>query len=315
MSSSAPGKIILFGEHAVVYGYPAIAVPFGALQAVAESSTQPPGSGLVICAQETGQHLRVNASPPQADNPLVRAAQLVLTHFAANPPDLTLSVHSTIPMGGGFGSGAAVASVIMRELSIALGQPLEGDTLNALVYEIETIYHGTPSGIDNTVIVFNKPVYFVKGTPPQAFQIDAPFTFVVADSGEQGSTRETVGDVRKLREAEPSRVTPILERIGELVKAARTVIEQGDPASLGPLMVENHGLLRSLTVSSPLLERLVDAAMSAGALGSKLSGGGRGGNVIALARPIDAPQVAEALRLAGARRTWITVVEPPPILL
>src|SRR4029077_7481083 len=118
-----------------------------------------------------------------------------LDRLHKSPPDLNIEVTSTIPFASGFGSGAAVAAALIRELSAALGKPLDGDELNGLVYEVETMHHGTPSGIDNTVIVKNAPVYFIKGQEPQTFSIGRPFTLVVADSGVQGSTRETVAAV------------------------------------------------------------------------------------------------------------------------
>src|SRR5260221_10819625 len=137
------------------------------------------------------------------DNALAFAAELTLKHLSAVPPDLTINVQSTIPLASGLGSGAAVSAALIRELSASLGAPLEGDELNALVYEVEKLHHGTPSGIDNTVIVKGAPVYFIKGQPPQTFDIGAPLTFVIADSGIQASTRESVGAVRELYDNDP----------------------------------------------------------------------------------------------------------------
>src|SRR5579859_3058060 len=118
----APAKIILFGEHAVVYGQPAIAVPFAALHATAESSPTPPGTGLTIIAGDVGQLLHVE--PPTTgreatDNALVYAAQITLTRLDAAIPDLNLEIHSTIPVASGLGSGAAVSTALIRELSAA----------------------------------------------------------------------------------------------------------------------------------------------------------------------------------------------------
>src|SRR5438105_1907045 len=191
--SRAPAKIILFGEHAVVYGQPAIAVPFSALYASAEASPSPAGVGLTITAHDIGQVLRVERSDETPDNALTFAAELTLARIAWGNrplPDLNIDIHSTIPVASGLGSGAAVSAALIRELSAALGSPLEGDDLNMLVYEVEKLHHGTPSGIDNTVVVKNAPIYFVRGQEPQAFGIGQPLTFVIADSGVQASTRE-----------------------------------------------------------------------------------------------------------------------------
>lgn len=305
---SAPAKIILFGEHAVVYGQPAIAVPFTALSATAESVAAPDGTGLTIIAHDVGRVLHVYADDDSPDNALTYAAQLTLREIHARPPNLSIDIRSTIPVASGFGSGAAVSAALIRELSGALGAPLEGDKLNELVFEVEKMHHGTPSGIDNTVIVKNAPIHFVRGEGPQTFLIGRPFTLVIADSGIAASTWETVGAVRKLYEADPGRYQQLFEQIGSIVSQAKAATEQGNWAGIGQQMNLNHEVLQSLTVSSEALDRLVQAAREAGALGAKLSGGGRGGNVIALVEPPDAKRVAQALRHAGAAHTWVTTV-------
>ncbi len=305
---SAPAKIILFGEHAVVYGQPAIAVPFSALSATADSIAAPDGTGLTIIAHDVGRVLHVYLDDDSPDNALTYAAQLTLRKLHARPPNLTIDLRSTIPVASGFGSGAAVSAALIRELSAALGSPLEGDRLNALVFEVEKMHHGTPSGIDNTVIVKNTPIYFVRDAGPQAFTIGRPFTLVIADSGIAASTRETVAAVRKLYEAKPARYQQLFDQIGVIVRAAKAAIEQGRWADIGQQMNLNHAVLQDLTVSSEVLDRLVQAAREAGALGAKLSGGGRGGNVIALVEPANAKRVAAAVRQAGAAHTWVTTV-------
>ena len=136
--------------------------------------------------------------------------------------------------------------------------------------------------------------------------------FNIADSGQGSPTCLTVGDVRRLHDADPSRLDTLFARIGEIVRAARRAIESGTPDSLGPLMNENHALLRELTVSSGLLDRLCQAARDAGARGAKLSGGGRGGNIIALVDEPDAAPVTAALLRAGAVRVLSTRIEQSP---
>ncbi len=305
----APAKIILFGEHAVVYGQPAIAVPFTTLYASAAAAPAPAGSGLTVLARDLDVVLHVRPDDETPDDALTYAAALTLKKLGVPPPDLTIDVHSTIPVASGLGSGAAVSAALIRELSAALGSPIEGDDLNTLVYEVEKMHHGTPSGIDNTVIVMNKPVYFVRGQAPQTFTIGQPLTFVIADSGVQASTREAVGAVRQLYEADPATHGAYFEQIGKLVQAARDHIQAGRTVDLGRVMNDNHIILQKLTVSSPVLDTLVHTANSAGAFGAKLSGGGRGGNMIALVDPAYAKKVADALRQAGAVRAWITTLE------
>ncbi|MCC7451734.1 MAG: mevalonate kinase [Anaerolineae bacterium] len=305
----APAKIILFGEHAVVYGQPAIAVPFTTLYATASAAPAPAGSGLTVLARDLDVVLHVRPGDETPDNALTYAATLTLKTLGAPVPDLTIDVRSTIPVASGLGSGAAVSAALIRELSAALGSPIEGNDLNTLVYEVEKMHHGTPSGIDNTVIVMNQPVYFVRGQAPQLFTIGQPLTFVIADSGVQASTRETVGAVRQLYETDPATYGATFAQIGELVQAAREHLQAGRITELGQMMNDNHNILQRLTVSSPVLDRLVNVAIDAGALGAKLSGGGRGGNVIALTNPAGAKAVAHRLRQVGAVHAWITTLE------
>lgn len=305
--AAAPGKIILFGEHAVVYGRPAIAVPLAAVQARASVEPAPPGTGLVIHAPDAG--VTVLVTPGGAGgayyNALVYPAQVVLRALDVPASDAMLTLHSSIPMASGLGSGAAIATAIMRALSAALGRVLAPEELNALVFEVEQRHHGTPSGIDNTVIVYEQPVYFVRGAPLETFRIGAPFTLLVADSGQPSPTKVAVSDVRALYEQDRDDVDAVFDDIAALVVEARRAIETGAVDTLGALMSRNHALLRQLTVSSGALDRLCGAAEQAGALGAKLSGGGRGGNMIALVTPEQASEVAAALRAAGA----VSVIE------
>jgi mevalonate kinase len=180
--------------------------------------------------------------------------------------------------------------------------------VNAFAYEIEKIYHGTPSGIDNSVITYAKPVYFMAGEPIATFKVGAPFTIVIGDTGVPALTKESVGDVRKLWRINPIHWESVFDEIGQIALMARRVIESGRPDMLGELMDQNHAFLQELTVSSPELDKLVDAARKAGALGAKMSGGGRGGNMIALVEQAGAESVASALLSAGAKNTIVTIV-------
>ncbi len=301
VEATAPAKIILFGEHAVVYGQPAIAVPLSSLRARATVQVNTPrGQGLRIIAADLNPAQPVEIEMDDEGNALAVTARLVLQDLQTAPPDITIAVHSQIPIASGLGSGAAVSTALARALSAAVNKPIDVARLNALVFEAEKIHHGTPSGIDNTVIVYEQPVYFVRNQPIQTIAIGRPFSLLIANTGRPASTRIAVGDVRKLYEANPESVQAVFESIGALVGQARSAIESGQPAHLGPLMCQNHKLLQQLTVSSPELDTLVAAALDAGALGAKLSGGGRGGNMIALVETETLPTVHAALLEAGA---------------
>ncbi|MFN8377160.1 MAG: mevalonate kinase [Anaerolineae bacterium] len=307
--SSAPAKIILFGEHAVVHGQPAIAAPVSSVRAFASAVPARQGSGVEIDVADLGERLVVSPSGDPPDHPLARAVRLVLQASKLVSADLQITLRSEIPIASGLGSGAALTAALMRALSHAVGEDLDEASLNALVYEVEREFHGTPSGIDNTVVVYERAIYFVRGQSPALLAVGQPFDLIVADTGIRSSTKESVAGVHALLAADPVGTRPVIEAVGGLVEQARDAIASGDIGALGPLMDENHRLLQRLTVSSVELDQLVQVARGAGAWGAKLSGGGRGGNLIALCPPGVEAEVSAALVAAGAQRVIRTRVE------
>lgn len=305
---SAPGKVILVGEHAVVYGRPAIAVPVSQVSATATVTPGEPGSGCVLDLSDIGQTVPVSGESTM--QPLALVTRLALDALGLATPDWRILLHSTIPVSSGLGSGAAAATAIVRAIAAAAGRSLPPAEVSALVFESERLFHGTPSGIDNTVVAYEQPVWFVRGQPPEPFAIARPVTLVIGDTGVASPTSITVGDVRRGWQAEPARYEAIFDAVGSVVVAARDAIQSGHSASLGRLMDENHALLQQMNVSSPELDRLCAEARQAGALGAKLSGGGRGGNMIALARDGAAKPLVDALLKVGARQVIVTIVEP-----
>jgi len=304
----APGKVILFGEHAVVYGRPAIAVPVTEVQASASVEPGEPGQGTIIIAPDLERSITLHEAAE--DEPLARIVRLTLDRIKAEPdPDVTITVSSTVPVARGMGSGAAVSAAIVRALSQHFAHWLASRVISELVFQTEVLYHGTPSGIDNTVISFEKPVYFVKDEGWEVFWVGEPLLLAIADTGVSSSTREVVADLRQRYEADPVRYTPALDRIGEIALSARSAIEQGQTETVGKLMDENHALLQELGVSCPELDRLVRVARDAGAMGAKMSGAGWGGNMIALIDESTRGRVEFMLRLGGASRVIISEVK------
>ncbi len=305
-NATAPGKIILFGEHAVVFGKPAIAVPVFQVHALAtiEPSREP---GVWIDAADLGR--RYDMADASADDPLGTIIRLTCERLRVVPEFFKVRVQSTIPIARGLGSGAAVSVATARAVARFYGRELSADQASALAYQVETLHHGTPSGIDNTVIAYGQPVYFVRGRPFEAFRSAEPFSVVIGDTGVASSTRVAVERVRCGWEADPQRFDALFNEIGEVVQAARAGLEGGDWKTAGSLMSHNQRLLEAIGVSSPEIERLVNAALSAGALGAKLSGGGLGGNVIALVDKAAQERVASAWLAVGAHRVIVTRVE------
>jgi len=305
VTAEAPGKIILCGEHAVVYGRPAIAAPVSQVSAqvtIEENTTE-----LLIHARDLNRLDRYSDLAPS--HPLGAIIRLTLSALGdAAPPNATLTIDSTIPIASGLGSGTAVSTAIVRALAKYFGRNFDAPTVSSLVYEVEKIHHGTPSGIDNIVIAFGQPVFFIRNQSIETFSVPVPFRLIIADTGIHSPTKIAVGDVRKAWEADHVKYEALFDRCGEIARAARSLIESGLPDQLGPLLTDNHRLLREMDVSSPELDTLVDAALNAGALGAKLSGGGRGGNMIALIANESEARVRGALLNAGAKRVLATVI-------
>ncbi len=305
-TGAASGKIILFGEHAVVYGRPALAVPLSDLRTRVriQERSQP---GIIIQAHDLARTLDLETAP--ADDPLAAITRAALAELnVSTSAGLEVWIESDIPLASGLGSGAAVSTALVRALSAQVNRPLPPEKISALVYETEKMYHGTPSGIDNTVIALEQAIHFTRQTGAQPIFIARPFTLVIAHTGIGSPTKITVGDVRRAWEREPAHYEKIFDEIAQVVNQAETALTRGTNDELGTLMNRNQELLRLLDVSSPEIEKLLDAALRAGARGGKLSGGGRGGNVIAYAGEEDTTAIETALLQAGAAKVLRTTV-------
>lgn len=305
IAATAPGKVILFGEHAVVYGRPALAAPITQLraQATIEETARP---DVALIAPDLNRSALL--SEVHANNPMAAVVRVVERHCNCSlSSGYTLSVTSAIPIASGLGSGAAISVAIIRALAMYMGVDgsLSREEISRLAYEVERLHHGTPSGVDNTVITFEQPVYFVRREPQpliEPFVTARPLRLVIGDTGVRSATKDVVGDVRRRWSADFNRYETIFDACGRLADAGRAALAAGDLSSVGALMNENHEWLVRMTVSSAPLDNLVAAARAAGALGAKLSGAGRGGNMIALVTNQTETAVVERLRAAGAVR-------------
>lgn len=267
MSGFARGKLILAGEHAVVYGHPAIAMGVDR------------GTRVSLSHCEGPTHL-----PGGADPRLAAALRLALP-----PHGVRVDVHSDLPVGRGMGSSAALAVALLR----ARDGDVPPDALFDAALALETVFHGNASGLDVHIAIHGGAVRYRRGPPREAVALPAPgWSVVVIDTGDAGDTRRMVRDVAARR---PS-VDGLLADIGALALAVEDALHS--PAQLGPLWTRHHALLRRLGVSTPRLDAATDAAHHAGALGAKLSGAGGGGVVIAVPEgPPDA--LVERLRAVG----------------
>lgn len=265
---AAPGKVILLGEHAVVYGHPAIALPIPQQIMVELRQRQvrsPQLQGV------TGANGRV---------PLAQLLKHAGSSLGLNTDNLDVTVTAGFPAGMGLGSSAALSVALLRALAHYAGVRLSLSELCAHAFTLECLFHGQPSGIDNTTVVYGTLLRFVRGWPPKPITAGAPLPLAIVLGNQPRQTRVLVERVRKQREACPRDTDRSFAAIAALVEQAEAALVAGDLAELGRCMNENHEILRSLGVSTVELDFLATECRRFGAYGAKLTGGGGGGAVV-----------------------------------
>lgn len=333
-------KVILFGEHSVVYGYSAIALPlknlrmratvtgrdlageenagcetgetgetcetFETCAEIPESadSTIPLNSDSRITLSCLDFNGKLSEVPPRFSS--VRTAIHAALEFAGHVGDsLHVVTESNFPPERGLGSSAASAGAVIRAILDYYKIRASEDEIFALTQSAERVAHGRPSGLDATATSASWPVRFSSGEFSR-MEINMRAWLILADSGCKGMTRVTVDALRARMDEQPDAVKNKLDELGAIANQAADDLALGRAADIGARMTRAHRILADLGVSTPQLDKLVRAALDHGALGAKLTGGGGGGCVIALAdTEAAAEQVSAALRAAGACGTWI----------
>jgi len=307
--SKASGKIILFGEHAVVYGYPAIAVPIDAVQVRVTILPAIIENHSIIKIRNINWQEDIRFAELDEIDPIRTSIENVSAYINQKPPRFKMTISSSIPIAAGLGSSAALAVAITKGMSQFLGIYLSNDEINSLAYKSEEIQHGSPSGIDNSVITFGQPILFCKTKPISQIKIKSPIHIILADTGKRTLTKEVVALVKQNLEIKPDFIKPILAEIGDVVEEAAEALLCGDIEKIGNLMLRNHGALMKLGVSSIELDQLVESALINGALGAKLCGGGKGGYIVAICKPASCERVSLGLVSDGATHIISTIIK------
>jgi mevalonate kinase len=303
------GKVILLGEHGVVYGHPALAAGLGvgvhATARVSESDDD------VIVARPWGVTARVGS-----DEPLALGLQAILEGMpsgvagsagsaAEGRPRVHVEVDVELPGGAGLGCSAAIGVAVTGALDALFSIERTAEERGDYSLRWERVFHGNPSGVDNAMAAVGGVALFRRGQPLQSVRVKKPLPLVIAHSGESSSTKEIVAMVARQREAETARVDEAFGAIAALVNNAKLAVEAGDLKGLGQLFDLNQMLLAGLMLSTEKIEELCRVAREEGALGAKLTGAGAGGCMIALAKDeADAERIREAL----AKRSPLTLV-------
>ncbi len=303
-TANAPGKLILIGEHSVVHGTPAIAIPFPLVQAMSTIQTSNVGTNEPVKIQCKFYVGPLKAAPPELRG-IERCIYETVNVLKKEPKGFDIVLESTIPVGRGLGSSAAVAVALVKSLFAYFDEKLSQETLLKLVHLSETYAHGKPSGIDMEAIVFERPIWFQKGETTELLKVAVPISLVIADTGRVGDTFEAVQSIANKKQTNPTITRSSFEWIQTLVHKVKEALEIGDNRLLGFAMNEAQKELAMLGVSDEGLQSLIDTSLDRGAIGAKLTGGGRGGCIIVLTRDKEhAKQIAITLKNNGAYETW-----------
>jgi hydroxymethylglutaryl-CoA reductase len=290
---TAAGKVILLGEHAAVYGKHALALPIP--DAVA-ATVKKAAAGLVLEVPDWGLSREISPDAGGAE----AAVRRILEKLGIDREGFTIRVRSALPRAMGLGSSAAFAVAIVRAFDRLLGLSLGDERVNEIAFECEKLAHGNPSGVDNTLATYARPMLFCRDGSfrSEALELAQVPPVVIACSHQRGATHEQVAGVRARYERQPAAYAAIFDQIDALSIAGAEALVAGDYAELGELMNVCQGLLNAIGVSTPELERMVNIARTAGAAGAKLTGAGGGGSIVA-ACPGEVAEVSAALHSAG----------------
>lgn len=295
-------KIILMGEHSVVYGEPAIALPLPSVTTKVLITANHQRKQTIESRYFTGSFSEL----PEKMAGIQKLIASLVTHFHGESDGWHMKIDSDISAERGMGSSAACAVAIVRAWFDLYDTNLDRQSLLKWVAVEEQITHRNPSGLDAATVSSNDPIWFKKGEKGSPIALNLNATMVIADTGIKGATREAIQTVQNHLKDEPHKSQQLIHHLGELTTNSKIAIVENHPDVLGNYLTAAHQDLATLGVSDEQLDHLVNTAINQGALGAKLTGGGRGGCMFAITNSaLGARKIASLLKDAGATATWI----------
>ncbi len=314
--ATAPGKMILFGEHSVVYRGPAILLAVDRRASVVASKRD--DKRVYIDSEDlgfsgyfdNGEYTAVTGKVWRGRNmaALEVATRKVMAHLGAEG-GVNLKVRSMIPIAVGLGSSAAVCVATTAAVGELFDGNLSKEKIAELSLEGEKVIHGNPSGADNSIATYGGIMRYERGVGLKRLKLDKPLPFVIGNTRKKRSTRNMVEGVKELKDRNPEVVDPIIYTMAGLSQTGLDALLRRDTDKLGDLMNINHGLLTSIGVSTQELDDLVYAARREGALGAKLTGAGGGGCMIALAEEEHLGMVERGIRAARGHSMRVNLTD------
>jgi mevalonate kinase len=304
------GKVILFGEHSVVHGHPALAV---AVEKGCQVQWRPAPAGSLTTLHIAPWNVDIDtgAAPNEGREKLQEALKIARALYD-DDVEVALQAEIRLPSGAGMGSSAALGVAVLRALDEARGEQRPDEDVYQRSLAWERVFHGNPSGVDNAMATYGGVAIFSRGAPlrrlgraaggPPPRSPARRIRLLAGDSGSPSSTKLMVDSVAHQLEREPVRIGKLFEAIAAIVARGKSALDEGDLKSLGQLMTLNQKLLAGLMLSTNTIEEMIEAAVNAGALGAKVTGAGGGGCMIALVDS-DESHAAVKAALAGLGKT------------
>jgi len=307
--ASAPAKIILFGEHFVVYGEPSIVLAIDKRAYVTvslrdDSRIFMKSANLGFAGFYENGNFKVEEGDAKGARMRFEAIKLAVEKVmktCGEDVGLNVEIDSTVPVAAGLGSSAAVITAATAATGSLLRAKMSKEDVFRIGCETEKVLHGTTSGVDPAISTFGGALLFQMDTGFKPLEVKTSIPLVVGDTGVQRSTRVQVEKVRSMMENYPNVFDPLQRAAREIVLKAIDIFKENDFVKLGELMNINHALLYALGVSDESLEWLINASRKAGALGAKLTGAGGGGCMVALAKEERLEPVMDAIMRSGGR--------------
>jgi len=297
----APGKIILFGEHLVIYGYPAIAA---AISRYSSCCIEPVPDKILIELtnfNEKFQFLDLNEmiiKIPSRFKQISYCLELFHDKYDVISDGIKITIDSSLFPSAGLGSSASIAVALVSALTAYYKLNLSRDAISEIAFELEKMVHALASGIDNTACTFGNLLFYQEGKY-RALSISYDLPLLITYTNIERDTKSAIEKVKQYTMSYPKDYRDLFEGITQIISAAEQALKDRDFETIGHLMSENHEILTKIGVSNEIIEKITQISLKNGAFGSKLTGGGLGGCVISIAPYEKLEKISKILKKKG----------------